>query len=241
MNVFFIERGITQAHCAQVVAKNRTHALKNIAAAYPMNLRPEDVESRPTSVIRCGKPRWPRAPMAASLWCSRARAGRSKITRPIWVRGVGFANDSPTLESRDWIDAQYIRSAAAMAYRQAGIEDPASEIDLFEVDDTYAYKELQHLVALGIYFRPAAGRAVESGERGASGKSTAHECFRRIVGDWPHARGKRSLPPRRDCLSAARRSWAAPARESESWHGAILAGRADDQRRRRYCGCGVMG
>jgi acetyl-CoA C-acetyltransferase len=83
---------------------------------------------------------------------------------PIWIRGVGFANDSPTLESRDWIEAQYIRSAAAVAYRQAGIKDPANDIDLFEVDDSYAYKELQHLVALGIYL-PAfmAGRVGGNG------------------------------------------------------------------------------
>ena len=47
MNVFLHERGITQAQCARVVAKNRTHALKNMAAAYPMNLRAEDVESSP--------------------------------------------------------------------------------------------------------------------------------------------------------------------------------------------------
>ena len=89
----------------------------------------------------------------------------------VWIRGVGFANDSPTLESRDWIDAQYIRAAATMAYRQAGIKDPVAEIDLFEVDDAYAYKELQHLVALGIYPQAvAAGRAVENGESGAAGK-----------------------------------------------------------------------
>ena len=36
-----------------------------------------------------------------------------------------------------------------MAYRQVGIRDPAEEIDLAEVDDAYAYKELQHLEALG--------------------------------------------------------------------------------------------
>ena len=59
-----------------------------------------------------------------------------------------------------------------MAYRQAGISEPATEIDLFEVDDTYAYKELQHLVALGLYAEAkAAGRAVESGEMSAAGKT----------------------------------------------------------------------
>jgi len=172
MNVFLHERGITQGQCAQVVAKNRTQALKNLAAAYPMNLRAEAVKLSPYLCYPLRE-----AEMAKSadgcvvmVLASENRAKQTK-TRPIWVRGVGFANDSPTLESRDWIDAEYIRSAAAMAYRQAGIKDPASEIDFFEVDDSYAYKELQHLTGLGIYPRAVdAGRAVESGETRAAGK-----------------------------------------------------------------------
>ena len=172
MNGFLHATGITQAQCAQVVAKNRTHALKNIAAAYPMNLRAEDVQSSPYLCYPLRD-----AEMAKSadgcvvvVLAGASRAQPSK-SRPVWIRGVGFTNDSPTLESRDWIDAQYIRAAAAMAYGQAGIKDPVAEIDLFEVDDAYAYKELQHLVALGIYPQAvAAGRAVENGETGAAGK-----------------------------------------------------------------------
>jgi acetyl-CoA C-acetyltransferase len=37
-----------------------------------------------------------------------------------------------------------------MAYRQASIADPGEEIDLVEADDTYAFRELQHLEALGL-------------------------------------------------------------------------------------------
>jgi acetyl-CoA C-acetyltransferase len=171
MNCFLHSTGITPAHCAQVVAKNRTHALKNIAAAYPMNLRPEDVEASP---YLCYPLRQAETAKSADgcvvmVLASENRAKQNKPP-PIWIRGVGFANDSPTLESRDWIEAQYIRSAAAMAYRQGGIKDPANDIDLFEVDDSYAYKELQHLVALGIYL-PAfiAGRV--GGNSAPSGNS----------------------------------------------------------------------
>ena len=172
MNGFLHATGITQAQCAQVVAKNRTHALKNIAAAYPMNLRAEDVELSPYLCypLRDAEVAKNADGCVVVVLAGTSRARPSK-SRPVWIHGVGFANDSPTLESRDWIDAQYIRAAAAMAYRQAGIKDPVAEIDLFEVDDAYAYKELQHLVALGIYPQAvAAGRAVENGETGAAGK-----------------------------------------------------------------------
>ena len=173
MNMFLHEGGVTLNQCAEVVAKNRTHALKNIAAAYPMRSHPDDIMASPYYCYPLREAEMARSAdgCVVMVLASESRA-RAVDSRPIWIRGVGFANDSPTIESRDWVKAQYVRTAAAMAYRQAGISEPATEIDLFEVDDTYAYKELQHLVALGLYAdAKAAGRAVESGETSAAGKT----------------------------------------------------------------------
>jgi len=172
MNCFLHGTGISQAHCAQVAAKNRAQALKNIAAAYPMNLRCEDVEASPYLFYPLREAEMAKGAdgCVVVVLASESRA-KQTASRPVWVRGVGFANDSPTLESRDWMDAQYIHRAAAMAYRQAGINEPAGQIDFFEVDDSYAYKELQHLLALGVYPDGGRlGRAVESGETSAGGK-----------------------------------------------------------------------
>src|SRR3970282_1915076 len=84
---------------------------------------------------------------------------------PVWVRGVGWANGSFALETRNWARPDYVRLGAEIAYRQAGINDPAREIQLCEVDDTYAYKELQHLAELGIFPNAAdAARAPEQGK-----------------------------------------------------------------------------
>jgi acetyl-CoA C-acetyltransferase len=81
------------------------------------------------------------------------------------VKGFGFASDSSSVESRGWATAPYAEIAASMAYRQAGIQNPRDSIDLFEVDDTYAYKELQHLLALHLWADgTGAGRAVQAGE-----------------------------------------------------------------------------
>lgn len=171
MNAFLHETGISTDQCAHVAAKNRTNALRNPLAAYPVR---SDAGS--VAASRCCFYPLREAEIAQTAdGCvvvvlageMKARTARSQ---PIWVRGVGFANDSPTLESRDWVRAEYARIAAAMAYRQAGIVDVARDIHLFEVDDTYAYKELQHLIAVGLYSRPeAAGRAAETGETGPEG------------------------------------------------------------------------
>ena len=56
------------------------------------------------------------------------------------------------------------QQAAEQAYRMAGISDPASEIGFAEVDDTFSYKQLQHLEALGL---AATGKSGQMLERGA--------------------------------------------------------------------------
>lgn len=165
MNLFLHETNITQEQCAHVVAKNRTNALRNPAAAYPLMMSPSDVDASPYLFHPLRKAEIAKTADGCVVVIlgseNKAWAARSQ---PVWVRSVGFANDSPSLESRDWVGAEYTRVAAQMAYRQAGIHDPVREIHLFEVDDTYAYKELQHLIALGVYHEPLnAGRSVESG------------------------------------------------------------------------------
>jgi acetyl-CoA C-acetyltransferase len=88
---------------------------------------------------------------------------QSLSDKPIWIHGIGWINDSPSLESRDWGQAIYAQKAAQMVYRQAGINNPLQVIDFAEVDDVYAYKELQALEALGICRTGEAGILTEEG------------------------------------------------------------------------------
>ena len=66
----------------------------------------------------------------------------------VWVDGIGWSQDAPSIESRDWGSAVAARRAGEMAFRQAGVTP--RDVDLAEVDDTFAYKQLQHLDALGL-------------------------------------------------------------------------------------------
>jgi acetyl-CoA C-acetyltransferase len=169
MNVFLHESGLRAEHCAEVAAKNRTNALRNPIAAYPLATTRMYVESSPYVAypLREAEIAEKADGCAVVVLASDKRAERAR-SKPVWVRGVGFANDSATLESRDWARAEYVRIAAKMAYRQAAIEN-ARDIRLFEVDDTYAYKELQHLIALGVYSDGTdAARSVEAGAKSDS-------------------------------------------------------------------------
>ncbi len=84
--------------------------------------------------------------------------------------GAGWSSGAASLESRSWGEADGVALAARMAYRQAGIHDPAEEVDLAEVDDTYAYKELEHLEALGLATAEELAELLEDGELEADGE-----------------------------------------------------------------------
>jgi len=151
MLAFLDRTGMTEDHCAIVAAKNRTNALDNPRAAYPAQVRASDVEdSAPVA--------WPlrELDIAGSadgcvvvVLAAEDRA-RELSDAPVWVLGVGWCSGSPTLESRAWGEADTTRLAAGRAYDRAAIDDPSEEIDLAEIDDRYAFKELQHLEALGL-------------------------------------------------------------------------------------------
>jgi acetyl-CoA C-acetyltransferase len=172
MNMFLHETGITPEQVFWVTGKNRTNALRNPLAAYGAHTTPEDVGRSPYAFYPMREIERAR-PADGCVVLVLGNDDRARASgHPIWVRGVGFANDSPTLESRDWVNADYTRIAARMAYRQAGVHNPEKEIHLFEVDDTYAYKELQHLIALGLYRRAGdAGRAAALGGTKPNGET----------------------------------------------------------------------
>src|SRR2546426_709224 len=103
---------------------------------------------------------------------SRSEPIRSSVrdSKPVWIRGVGWASDSPSLETRDWADAAYTRIAAEMAYRLAKVRRPATEIEVAEIDDRFSYKELQHVESLGLAKKGEAGKRVVRGDYGVDGR-----------------------------------------------------------------------
>ncbi|HEY75359.1 MAG TPA: acetyl-CoA acetyltransferase [Thermoflexia bacterium] len=151
MRRYLAETGTPLEACAQVVVKNRANALRNPLAGYGADLTIDDVLAsepiaEPLTRLACAD----HADGAVVMVLASGETARALTDRPIWVRGIGWANDTFWLESRPWGQARYAYLAGQMAYSTAGIKSPRTEIDFAEIDDTFAYKELQHLEALGL-------------------------------------------------------------------------------------------
>ncbi len=164
MHRYLYESGTTREQCAAVVVKNRRNALRNPLASYAADLSLDEVLFGPPLAWPLGKREVAAAVDGAIVMVLASEdVARALREDPIWIRGIGWCNDSPSLESREWGNLPYIQEAAQMAYRQAGLRDPWNEVDVAEIDDTYAYKELQTLEALGFCGYGEAGNLLESG------------------------------------------------------------------------------
>jgi acetyl-CoA C-acetyltransferase len=171
MNRYLFESGATSEQCAQVVVKNRRNALDNPSAPYGADLTLEEVLEGPPLA-------WPLNRREVSehadgaivmVLASESRA-RMLTDTPVWFLGAGWCNGSASLEGRDWGSLPYLQKAARMAYRQAGFSTPRGVVDFAEVDDTYAYKELQSLEALGLFTLGEAGPLTEEGYTAPDGE-----------------------------------------------------------------------
>jgi len=164
MNRYLFETGTTLEQCAAVVVKNRRNALRNPLAPYGADLTLDEVLAGPPLAWPLGRYEAAKhADGAIVMVLASEERARGLCDKSVWVIGVGWCNGAPSLESRVWGEVPYIQKAADMAYRQAGIRQPHLAIDFAELDDTYAYKELQHMEALGFCRPGEAGMLIEEG------------------------------------------------------------------------------
>jgi acetyl-CoA C-acetyltransferase len=164
MNRYLHETGTSREACAAVVVKNRRNALTNPLADHGAVVTVDDVlNAEPISEPLTELDVAPTADGAVVVVLAAEELAASMSDSPVWVRGIGWSTDTPNLDSRDWGSAVYTTLAADMAYKQAGIRSPRTEIDFAELSDEFSYKELQHLEALRLCAPGEAGYLTESG------------------------------------------------------------------------------
>lgn len=162
MQRYLADSGTSRDAVNLVVEKNRRNALLNPLAAYGTDLSAVDVESSPPvadPLRRLDIAPW--ADGATVVVLASERAARSFKGDPVWIRGLSWSSDTPNLDSREWGRAHYAAASAERAFRMAGLRP--KDLDVAEVDDSYSYKELQHLEALGLAPDGEAGALLEGG------------------------------------------------------------------------------
>ena len=169
-SAYLAATGTTHEQCANVVAKNRRNALANPSAAHAAAIDPQDVLASPPAFGPLTELEVS-APADGALVIVLASEERAKKLKgqPVWLRGIGWSTGSGITAGADGASADYARNAAEMAYRLAGIRDPRKEIDFAAVDDSYSYKEPQHLEALGLFGPGRAGAATADGATARDG------------------------------------------------------------------------
>jgi acetyl-CoA C-acetyltransferase len=170
MRAFLEDTGNTVEQAAAVVVKNRRAALSNPIAAYPANLTISDVMASPPSAEPLKREDAAGLADGAIVLVLARESMLSRVKgTPVFINGIGWSQDSPNIAERDFHTAAYASLAAERAYRMAGIRDPGSEIDFAEVDDTFSYKELQHLESVRLAPIGESGRMLERGVFHAGG------------------------------------------------------------------------
>ena len=170
MNRFMYETKTSRKECAQVVVKNKSNAMTNPLAGHGCELSLEyvlasEMVAYPLTEMDIS----PYSDGAVVIVMATAERAKALSHKPVWVRGIGWASETPGLETRNWGQAGYARLAADLAYRMAGISSPRSEIDLVELNDEFSYKELQHLEALRLCNPGEAGKLTADGVTALTG------------------------------------------------------------------------
>jgi acetyl-CoA C-acetyltransferase len=162
-NCYMREYGVSDEQIASVSAKNLDNAARNPLALRQMpGLSVEQVlDSRmlysPIRELNA----WPATDGACAVVLASGKTA-AKAEKPVWVKGVGLCHDS-YLTERPLAVMESLKLAAEACYKQAGITDPASQIDLAEIHENFAHEELMAYEALGFCEEGKGGELIESG------------------------------------------------------------------------------
>jgi acetyl-CoA C-acetyltransferase len=163
MRRFLTVTANTIEDCARVVVQNHRNALANPLAAYPAALSLRDVVEAPRLADPVGD--LDRASLADGcvVLVLAAEDRARKSPHPVWLVGAAWLTETQSLGTRDWAQATYARLCADQAYTEAKIDDPRRQIDVAEIDDSFSYKQLQHLESLRLASVGQAGRDLADG------------------------------------------------------------------------------
>lgn len=170
MREYMHRYGVTEEQCARVVVKNLGNALFNPNAHVRKRVTVGDVlasrlVSDPLKTLECA----PKSDGVVSVLLASEDKVKQFTDRPVWLKGYGCAVDHFYPGDRDLLNGT-LTTAAAAAYKMAGITDPQKQIDLAEVCEPYAFQELLWCEQLGFCGQGEGGKLIDSGMTAMDGR-----------------------------------------------------------------------
>ncbi len=170
------EFGVKREDIAAISAKNHFHGSMNDKAHHRKACSIEEVMASPmvanplTVMDSC-----PTTDGAACVILVRAADIDKSKHNPVYIKGIGLSIstgwDLPFFDpNHDFLSFEATRTAAATAYRQAGITNPIEEIDMIEVHDCFSIVELLTYEDLGLCARGEAKDLIRGKETQLGGK-----------------------------------------------------------------------
>lgn len=170
------EFGITREDISNISVKNHFHGSLNDKAFYRKSCSIEEVMKSPmvsnplTVLDSC-----PTTDGAACVIMVRSEDVDKNKHKPIFIKGLGLSVstgwDLPFFDpNHDFLSFEATRTAAKIAYSQAGITNPIEEIDLIEVHDCFSIVELLTYEDLGLCKKGEAKDMIRGKETQLGGK-----------------------------------------------------------------------
>ena len=151
MQNFLTESEYEEFDIAEVAARNRRTALTNPLAPYGANINSEDIlNARPVSTPLTEEMIAKPADAAVVVILGIGPEAEERVAKPVYLTGTGWGSGTSLLERRDLINSIGTEVAAKLAFEEAGIENPAEDIDLFYISDLYPHRQLIHMEAIGL-------------------------------------------------------------------------------------------
>ena len=150
--------GMTEDDMAQVVVKNRRHAVRNPHAHLRKETTVEEVMasrmiSWPVKLFDC----CPQSSGGAAMILASERWIKERGSEAVWITGLAHSSESYYLGDRmgrhviaDHADAHALAASFRKAYAMAGIKDPARQVQAAELYAPFSNTEFHSIEAAGL-------------------------------------------------------------------------------------------
>jgi acetyl-CoA C-acetyltransferase len=173
---YFHQYGYTKETLAKVAVKNHYNGSLNPRAHFRSPITEETVLKAPMVVDPLGLfDCCPTTDGAAAAILTTPEIAKDMKKDYILIKGMGLAVtygyfSMAFQEDNDFLGFKSTREAAAMAYRQAEVNDPRKEIDVAEVHDCFTITELVNYEDLGFCGRGEGGKLISEGVTALNGE-----------------------------------------------------------------------